>query len=43
MIIFKKNKDVQGEEGSENSDTCGQGGKGVKNGQKFADSFMDGP
>ena len=36
MLIFQKNADVW-RRGSENLDTCGQGGRGIKNRQKFAD------
>ena len=30
MLIFHKNADVRGGGGSENSDTCEQGGRGAK-------------
>ena len=42
MLIFQKNSGRPGGGGSGNSDTCGQGGRGVKMGKNSRKSFMEG-
>ena len=43
ILIFQKKCGRSGEGGSENSDTCGRRGSGVKSGQKFADVLYGRP